>query len=307
MTTRQTAGIFPGQGSQSVGMGQAFSEARTVIRATFAEADAVLGFPLSALCFTGPDAELKCTTNAQPALLTVSTAYWRALQEDGLTCGMVAGHSLGEYSALVAAGALTFPDALRLVRRRGELMEAAANNHPGGMAAVLGMADADVAALCVEVAATHGTLVAANYNAPGQVVVSGVAAAIAAVREIARARGGRVLPLPVSGAFHSPLMAEAAAGFATALAEVVIHTPTVPVVQNVTALPTSDPTTLREGLARQITGSVLWTSSVQGMAAAGITRFVEVGPGAVLTGLLKRILPEAAAVSASDLLATAGA
>lgn len=303
MSAALVAGLFPGQGSQAVGMGLELMERYPVARETFDEADAVLGFSISQLCFTGPAEELKRTANAQPALVTISAAYWRILAARGFVCGVVAGHSLGEYSALVAAGALTFPDALQLVRARGELMEAASLAHPGGMAAVIGMENEAVEALCAEVAAEHGALSPANYNSPGQVVVSGENAAIAALRAVARERGVRAIPLPVSGAFHSPLMQAAADAFATVLAQAPIAAPTVPVVQNVTARATTDPAAIRDALARQITGSVRWTQSLCVMRDMSASRFVEIGPGNVLTGLAQRTLPDAEAVPVAELLA----
>lgn len=303
MTQSFVAGIFPGQGSQSVGMGADLVERYAIARDTFAEADATLGFSISRLCFEGPTDELKRTSNAQPALVTISTAYWRILATRGFSCGVVAGHSLGEYSALVAAGALTFADALILVRKRGELMEEAGAARPGGMAAVIGVENEAVEALCAEVAAEHGALVPANYNSPGQVVVSGETDAIAALRALGKSRGARVIPLPVSGAFHSPLMQSAAAAFAAVLRDVPIAVPSVPVVQNVTATPTTDPAAIRDALARQITGSVRWTQSLFAMRDIGATRFVEIGPGNVLTGLVQRTLPEAEAQQVTELLA----
>jgi len=296
------AGLFPGQGSQSVGMGQELSEQYAVVRDTFAEADAVLGFALSEICFSGPVEELKRTSIAQPALVTMSTACWRLLVGRAIPFDALAGHSLGEYSALVAAGALRFADAVRLVRRRGELMEAATAQHPGGMAAVLGSSDDDVRALCDEIAADHGTLVPANYNAPGQVVVSGLSDAISALRAAAKARGIRVIPLQVSGAFHSPLMQSAADAFRESLNTVDISAPAVPIVPNITALPTTDPAEIRDALSRQITGSVRWVQSLYAMQDMGIHRFLEIGSGNVLTGLVQRTLPDAEAVPFADQL-----
>ncbi len=289
MTDIIIAGIFPGQGSQQVGMGQELAATVACVRDTFAEADATLGFKLSDIIFNGPADELKRTSIAQPALLTMSAACWR-MQD--YHCSVVAGHSLGEYSALVAAGALTFIDALKLVRVRGQLMETAAGNHPGGMAAILGMEDEAVIALCAEVAAVHGTLVPANFNSPGQVVVSGESAALAAVRAAAKAKGGRAIPLQVSGPFHSPLMQSAADAFAKALAEVTINAPAIPVVPNFTAVPTMDIEEIRAALAAQITGAVQWVKSLRAMHALGANKFIEIGPGNVLTGLVQRTLPD---------------
>ncbi|MHB9025751.1 MAG: ACP S-malonyltransferase [Armatimonadota bacterium] len=297
-----TAGIFPGQGSQAVGMGQEQSERYPIVRDTFAEADAILGFSLSGLCFEGPTDELKRTSNAQPALLTVSIAYWRLLASRDFTADVVAGHSLGEYSALVAAGALSFSDALRLVRRRGELMEEAAGKHPGGMAAIIGLDDDDVTALCQEVSTAHGLVVPANFNSPGQVVVSGESSAIEAIRAAAKGRGARAIPLAVSGAFHSPLMEEAARAFAGLLKDVPVQAPAIPVVPNVTAVPTSTPEAIRDALIVQITGSVHWVRGVQAMREMGAGRFVEIGPGNVLTGLVQRTLPDVLSFPVSDML-----
>ncbi|MHB9129788.1 MAG: ACP S-malonyltransferase [Armatimonadota bacterium] len=303
MTSSLTAGLFPGQGSQAVGMGKELSEQYVLVKQTFAEADDILGFSLSQLCFEGPTDELKRTSNAQPALVTISTAYWRVLSTCDFTCAVVAGHSLGEYSALVAAGALKFADALRLVRRRGLLMEEAAEGHPGAMAAIIGLSDEDVRALCADVAATYGTLAPANYNAPGQVVVSGESAAIAAVRTAAKERGAKAIPLAVSGPFHSPLMQSAADAFGEELNKVEICPPQMPVVSNVTAQPTTDPAAIRDALARQITGSVQWVGSLYAMRDMGVQRYVEIGPGNVLSGLVQRTLPEAATAPVHELLA----
>lgn len=292
MITVMTAGLFPGQGSQFVGMGQEWAAQSAIVRDTFAEADEVLGFGLTALCYAGPAEELKRTCNAQPALVTMSTALWRVLSERGVTLDIVAGHSLGEYSALVAAGTLTFADALRLVRRRGEVMEEAAIAHPGGMAAILTLDDAVVEELCREVSAEHGIVTPANFNAPGQVVVSGESTAIAAIRAAAKARGGKAVPLAVSGPFHSPLMQTAAEAFSAALAAVPMLPPTMPIVPNVTGVPTRDVETIRTALARQITGSVQWVRTMYAMRDVGVQRFIEIGPGNVLTGLAQRTLPE---------------
>jgi len=302
MPEQTTAAIFPGQGSQTVGMGQELAARHAIVQATFAEADTVLGFALTDLCFTGPADELKRTSIAQPALVTMSTACWRLATAHGFTCAAAAGHSLGEYSALVAAGALAFPDALRLVRRRGELMEAAAARHPGGMAAIIGLNDDEVRALCAAVAAEQGTLVPANFNAPGQVVVSGEVDAIAAVRAAVKARGARAIPLAVSGPFHSPLMREAAEEFSALLDAVTISPPTMPIVPNVTAEPTMEPDVLRQALAAQIMGAVQWVRGVYALRNLGISRFVEIGPGNVLTGLVQRTTPESAALPFLDLL-----
>lgn len=291
-----TAFIFPGQGSQAVGMGQALVQAFEAARATFAEADEILGFALSDLCFGGPADQLTETRNAQPAILTASIAAWRvwqSVQPDALPC-CVAGHSLGEYSALVAAGALRFADAVRLTRVRGELMARAGAAHPGQMAAILKLDDEQVAALCAQAAAESGDVVqVANYNAPGQVVISGGPAGVAAAMALVQAAGGRPRPLAVSVAAHSALMAPAAEEFAVRVAATPIQAPQTPIIANITAQPLQTPDEIRAELVGQLTSSVQWTASVRRMVDAGAARFVEFGPGEVLTGLVKRIVAEA--------------
>lgn len=301
--------VFPGQGSQAVGMGRDVYERSAAGRAVFEQADNTLGFALSRLCFEGPEDQLTATENAQPALLTTSIALLAALVEHTGTgdlsaftsqrAAFVAGHSLGEYSALVAAGALDFPAALRLVRRRGELMAAA---HEGAMAAIIGLDEAPLEAICRTVAAEHGPVVIANYNSPGQLVISGAAAAIEQAMAEAKAQGAkRALPLKVSAAFHSPLMQAAADGLAPTIAEAGVRGARVPVISNVTATPISDANTFRGELVAQITAPVRWIASVQAMAVAGVDTFVEVGAGSVLTGLIKRIVPEAKLVNVGSM------
>jgi [acyl-carrier-protein] S-malonyltransferase len=302
---RSTGWLFPGQGSQYVGMGQALADAYPAARRTFEEADDVLGFGLSALCFEGPEDLLTDTINAQPALLTASIAALRALAQEvgtppgailvddlsGGTPNALAGHSLGEYTALVAAGSLTFADGLRLVRTRGRLMKEAGARTPGMMAAVLGLDETQVAALCREAAATTGGVAqVANDNCPGQVVISGDRAGMeAAMAALSAAGAKKVMPLAVSIAAHSPLMAQATAEFRAAIAATPIKPPAVPVYANTTAAPLTSVDGVRGELEAQLTGSVRWTESIQAMTAVGIERFVEVGPGEVLTGLVKRI------------------
>lgn len=280
------AWVFPGQGSQQPGMGAAAAAESKAARATFDEAEAVLGIPLGELCFGGDDDALRATEIAQPALLCCSIALLRAYRDRLAPPAFTAGHSLGEYTALVAAGALEFATALRLVRRRGELMRDCAAATPGAMAALLRLDEATVAKLCDE---APGVVVPANFNAPGQIVVSGQQAAVEAVCAAAEQARGRVLRLNVSGPFHSPLMQPAAEAMAAELAAAPIADARVPVVQNVSAEPTRDAATLRANLAAQITGAVRWTESVQRMRDEGVTHLLEIGPGGVLTGLTKRI------------------
>lgn len=291
----QTAYLFPGQGSQAVGMGLALAQSYAVAQETFAEADAILGFPLARLCFEGPADVLTATRNAQPAILTASIAALRALQAerpDLPAATSVAGHSLGEYSALVAAGSLAFADAVRLTRARGEVMAQAGEQHPGSMAAILRLEDAQVAALCAQAAAESGDVVqVANYNSPGQVVISGGPAGVAAATMLAKAAGGRVMPLAVSIAAHSALMRPAVAAFASHVAATPIIVPRIPVIGNVQAQPLATVEEIRAELVAQLTSSVRWTASIAAMIEAGVTRFVEIGPGAVLAGLVKRIAP----------------
>lgn len=257
----------------------------------FARADEVLGFPLSRLCFEGPAEELNDTVNAQPAILTASVAALRVLEERGERPAFVAGHSLGEFTALVAAEVLTFEDALLLVRERGRLMKEAGIRRPGGMAAVLGLDAEEVAAICAEISRTTGQYVGvANDNCPGQVVISGDEEALTAGMEAIKTAGAkRVVRLAVSIAAHSPLMAEAATAFRHALAKIPFRRPRFPLVANATADVVTEPETIREMLVRQLTSPVRWRSSVREMIRRGAHRFVEVGPGDVLTGLLRRI------------------
>jgi [acyl-carrier-protein] S-malonyltransferase len=290
-----TAYIFPGQGSQVVGMGQALTEAFPAARETFAEADDILGFSLSRLCFQGPAEVLTETSNAQPAILVTSIAAWRALhatRPDLPPPCCVAGHSLGEYSALVVAGALAFGDAVRLTRARGHAMSKAGAAQPGSMAAILKLEDEQVTALCAQAAAESGDVVqVANYNSPGQVVISGGPAGVAAATALVRAAGGRVMPLAVSIAAHSALMMPAIAEFADRVAATPINDPHTTVIGNVGAAPLATVDAIRAELVAQLTAPVRWTASIQRMIADGRTRFVEIGPGSVLTGLVKRIDP----------------
>lgn len=296
--------VFPGQGSQYVGMGRALAEAFAEARRVFEEADACLGYPLSRLCFEGPEATLNDTFYTQPAILTVSVAAWRVWTAlGGPPPDMVAGHSLGEFAALVAAGALSFPDALRLVQERGRWMKWAGEQQPGAMAAVLGLEREVLEAICAEAARETGeAVVVANDNCPGQLVISGGKAGVARAGERARAQGAkRVIPLAVSIAAHSPRMAPAVAPFRKILAETPFAAPRIPVIGNVEARPLDGrPEALREELARQLTAPVRWTESVRYMVEAGVTRFVELGPKDVLSGLIRRIAPQVRTQAVED-------
>ena len=298
---QRIAFLFPGQGSQKVGMGREYYENTAIGRELFDQADAILGFPLRQLCFEGPDERLASTDNTQPAIFTVSIIAWRLLEERGLRPDAVAGHSLGEYSALVAAGVMSFEDGLRTVRRRGELMAAVGEQVAGTMAAILNLPAEAVAEVCAE-AGSAGRVEVANYNSPEQTVISGEAPAVERAMELAKARGAkRALKLNVSAPFHSSLMAPLAEEMAAVLAAIPMQAPRVPVVANVTADYVRTPEEVREALVRQVAGSVRWTETIQRLAADGIARTVEAGPGKVLTGLTPRI------VSGLEAVDTAGA
>jgi [acyl-carrier-protein] S-malonyltransferase len=284
--------IFPGQGSQSVGMGRALAEKYPVARHTLTEANEVLGYDLMELCFEGPAETLTATQHAQPAILAVSVAAWRVLlsERPELAPSLVAGHSLGEYSALVAAGALSYGDALRLTQRRGELMAAAGEARPGSMCAILKLPDSDVEAICHNAALISKSAVqVANFNSPGQVVISGETAGVAKAGELARGAGGRVMPLAVSIAAHSILMTQAVAPFREVLAGISFTTPLIMIIGNVQAAPLTDSEGLREELTRQLTSPVRWTETVRQFVGLGIGRIIEVGPGNALSGLVRRI------------------
>ncbi len=285
--------LFPGQGSQFVGMGRQLYDASAAARAVFEEADAVLGFSLSRLCFEGPEEELKATANTQPAVLTHSVAAWRDLEArfperlDG--AALAAGHSLGEYSANVAAGAISFSDAVRLVRRRGEFMQEAVPAGVGAMAAILGLPPESVEAACRE--AAQGEVVApANFNSPEQTVIAGHAAAVARACALLTERGAkRAVPLPVSAPFHCALMAPARERMKPLLDAARFSDARLPVVTNVDAAPASSGPALRDALVRQIDSPVRWVDSVRRLAAEGAERGLEIGPGNVLAGLVRRI------------------
>ena len=284
--------LFPGQGSQAVGMGKALAETWPVARQVFEEADDALGYPISRLCFEGPEEELRLTENTQPALLTVSIAALRVLDQEGFRPSFVAGHSLGEYSALVAAGSLAFSDAVRLVRNRGRYMQEAVPPGVGAMAAVLRPPMDRLEQILAE-AAQGEVVTAANFNSPEQVVIAGHAGAVARASEMLKAAGARrVVPLPVSAPFHCPLMLPAQQRLKTDLDATTISDLAVPLVNNVDARVVTTGAEARDGLHRQVSGAVRWTDSMRALAALGVRRAVEVGAGAVLCGLMKQIVPE---------------
>lgn len=285
---KRIAFLFPGQGSQGAGMGRDAAGRSASAAGLFREADAILGFGLSAMCFEGPDDALKPTEVTQPALYTASAATLRVLVEAGLRPGAVAGHSLGEYSALHAAGVFDFATGLRLVRARGLAMAAAGAARPGAMAAILGLDGARVSEICAA-ASAKGVVVPANFNDPGQTVISGDPAAVDEACALAKAAGAkRALPLPVSGAFHSPLVAPAGEQMARELAGAAMQPPNCLFVNNADAAPLSEPAAIRDSLVRQITSSVRWVETMSRLQAEGIEAFVEVGSGKVLAGLARR-------------------
>ncbi len=281
--------VFPGQGSQAIGMLNAFGDA-PVVRETLQEASDALGQDLAALIAGGPAEALNLTTNTQPVMLTAAYAVYRVWQAAGGPApALVAGHSLGEYTALVAAGALAFRDAVPLVRFRAQAMQEAVPVGEGGMAAILGLSDDDVRAACAEASAV-GVVEAVNFNAPAQVVIAGHKAAVERACEIAKAKGAkRALPLPVSAPFHSSLLKPASDRLREYLADVEIRTPGIPVINNVDVAIVSDPAAIKDALVRQAAGAVRWVESVQAMRRDGITHVLECGPGKVLAGLTRRI------------------
>lgn len=292
--------LFPGQGSQSVGMGADLYAHYPAAAKVFDQADQVLTYKISTLCFYGSEQKLKETQITQPALFTASASALAVLREKGVQPQALAGHSVGEYAALYAAGALSLETALNLVSQRGDFMRRAAEEHPGAMAAIMGLSAADVAALCNE-AREKGIVGAANINGAGQVVISGEAAAVEAAAELARQRGAKkVMPLPVSGGFHSALMEPAADLLQAVLNSAAIDDAKIPVISNVTADYETKAADIRANLARQVASPVRWEESIQRLLSDGFDTFIEVGSGKVLTGLMRRIAPDARVYNTSD-------
>jgi [acyl-carrier-protein] S-malonyltransferase len=293
MTNNNVAFVFPGQNSQEVGMGKTLAENYSAARAVFDKADETLGFALSKLCFEGPEEALNDTLNTQPAIFATSIAALEALREAGysVTPKCVAGHSLGEYSAYVAAGVLAFEDGLRLVRERGRLMKKAGEINPGGMAAILKLNDETVAQICEQATAeVEGAVQVANYNSPGQIVISGNDEAVDRAIELAQAaKARRAVKLAISVAAHSELMRVVAGEFREAIDKIPLNLPEIPIVANITAEPLASVEAIREEMEGQLTSSVRWTDTVRWMVDQGVTTIVEIGSKNVLTGLIKRI------------------
>jgi [acyl-carrier-protein] S-malonyltransferase len=300
--TNKIAFLFPGQGSQAVGMGRELAERFQVAAQTFAEADAALGFPLSRVCFEGPEEDLRLTENTQPAIMTVSVAVARVLAEHGVAPALAAGHSLGEWSAHVIAGTFSFADAVRAVKARGRAMQQAVPAGQGAMAAVLALDATQVAEACAEAARETGlTVQAANLNSPSQTVISGATAAVEKAAAICKAKGARrTVMLPVSAPFHCALMQPAQEEVARVLASIPMHDPRIPVAANVTGELVSTADAARDALIRQVTGAVRWVDCVQSLKAADADLFIEVGPGKVLGGLLKQIDPALKTLNVED-------
>ena len=292
--------VFPGQGSQNVGMGQDIYNNYSSAREVFDEADATLGFPLSRLCFEGPEEELTKTINVQPAILVTSIASLRAIQQttnnDFPSLSFVAGHSLGEYTALVAAEALSLADAARLVRERGRLMYEAGQKNPGSMLAILGLDEKVVEDICL-----HSGTEISNMNCPGQIVISGTVEALAEASNLAKMKRARSIPLKVSGAFHSTLMESIINEFGQVISSFAFHSPKIPVIANVTAQPLLDADSIKEELLRQLRYCVQWQKSIEYMMQNGVTTFYEIGPGKVLSGLIKRISVQAQTINISGI------
>lgn len=288
--------VFPGQGSQFSGMGKDLYENNEIAKSLFDKADEILGFPITQIMFTGSDEELKQTKVTQPAVFLHSVILAKVL---GVNPDAVAGHSLGEFSALVVAGALSFEDGLRLVAKRAMAMQKCCENHPGGMAAILGLDDSTIEQICDSI---DGVVVAANYNCPGQLVISGANEAVdAACVKLKEAGARRALRLPVGGAFHSPLMEAARAELEQAITEVEFHTPTCPIYQNVDAMPQTEPEIIKANIIAQLTAPVRWTQITKNMIADGYDNFTELGPGAVLQGMIKKVSTEVSVESKSNM------
>ena len=286
----KTAFVFPGQGSQKVGMLKDLYEAYAIVRERFAQADEALGYSISQLCFEGPDTELVKTANTQPAILTASVACYEILKEKGFTPDIVGGHSLGEYSALVAAGVLDFKDAVYVVHKRGEYMQEAVPLGEGAMAAILALPREEVVRICGEVNDTVGSVQAVNFNCPGQIVIAGATKAVEVAAEKMKEAGAkRAVMLPVSAPFHSRLMEPAAKRLQEELGKIEVKDAQIPVVANITGEILKDGATIKAALVKQAAAPVLWEDCVATMVGFGATRFVEVGPGKVLTGFTKKI------------------
>jgi len=295
----KTALLFAGQGAQTVGMGRDFSTSEPLAKELFDRANEVLGYDLAAVCFNGPEADLTNTGNAQPGIFLVSWVAFQLLRQrvPGLEFHATAGLSLGEFTALAAAGAMSFEDGLKVVRQRGKFMQEACDETQGGMAAVIGMEESALQTVCDEAGVQL-----ANLNCPGQIVISGETGRIAAACDLAKARGAKkALPLPVAGAYHSPLMAGAQPKLDQVLAGIALHRPAVPVISNVTAAAHGDPAQIRATLVKQVTSPVRWEASIRALLAQGFTRFIELGPGTALSGFMKRINGDVPRLNVADL------